>query len=57
MTENFIDAEYEYNTDMMPEAVVLYNKHGQTLVTYPYGEACVREACEFVMDQEERDNS
>jgi hypothetical protein len=56
MTENLIDAEFEYDTDMMPEAVVLYNKHGQTLVTYPYGDDCLSEACEFVMDQEERED-
>jgi len=57
MAGNFIDSEFEYDTDMMPESVVLYNKHGQTLVTYPYGKDCVREACEFVMDQEEREDS
>jgi len=26
-------------------------------VTYPYGTGCLREACEFVMDQEEREDS
>lgn len=52
MEENGIDAEFYYDVDMLCESVVLSNKHGQDLVTYPYGEGCLREACEFLMDQE-----
>jgi hypothetical protein len=51
-----IDAEFDYDVDMRCESVILYSKHGQPLVTYPYGEGCVREACEFLMDQEDRED-
>jgi len=55
--ENGIDMEFDYDVDMAFGSIVLYNKHGQSLVTYPYGKDCFREAAEFVMDQEEREDS
>ncbi len=57
MEESGIDAEFYYDVDMRCESVVLSNKHAQDLVTYPYGTGCLREAAEFVMDQEEREDS
>jgi hypothetical protein len=54
MEDSGIDPEFQYDVDMRPESVILYNKHGQSLVTYPYGTGCLREAAEFVMDQEGR---
>ena len=57
LEENGIDPEFQYDVDMRCESVILYNKHGQSLVTYPYGTGCLREACEFVMDQQEREDS
>jgi uncharacterized protein RhaS with RHS repeats len=56
LEDNGVDMEFDYDINMSTESLVLSGKHGQTLVTYPYGKGCVREACEFVMDQEERDN-
>jgi len=57
MEDSGIDPEFQYDVDMRPESVILYNKHGQSLVTYPYGTGCLREAAEFVMDQEGRGDS
>ena len=57
MEDSGIDPEFQYDVDMRPESVILYNKHGQSLVTYPYGTGCLREAAEFVMDQEGRGES
>ena len=57
MEENGIDMEFDYDVDMTFGSIVLYSKHGQSLVTYPYGKDCFREACEFVMDQQEREDS
>jgi len=57
MEENGIDPEFQYDVDMRPESVILYSKHGQSLVTYPYDKGCLREAAEFVMDQQEREDS
>ena len=57
LEESNIDPEFQYDVDMRPESVILYSKQGQSLVTYPYGTGCLREACEFVMDQQEREDS
>ena len=57
MEENGIDPEFQYDVDMRPESVILYSKHGQSLVTYPYDKGCLREAAEFVMDQKEHGDS
>ena len=57
LEESGIDPEFQYDVDMRPESVILYSKHGQSLVTYPYDKGCLREACEFVMDQQEREDS
>ena len=57
MEENGVDPEFQYDVDMRPESVILYSKHGQSLVTYPYDKGCLREAAEFVMDQKERGDS
>jgi hypothetical protein len=57
LEESGIDPEFQYDVDMRPESVILYSKHGQSLVTYPYDKGCLREAAEFVMDQKEHGDS
>ena len=54
MEDEAIDTDFERDVDGCFKSVSLYNQSGQNLVSYPYGEYCLREACEFVMDQEER---
>ena len=53
MEEEAIDTDFERDVDGCFESVSLYNQSAQKLAAYPYGERCLREACEFVMDQEE----
>ncbi len=53
MEENGIENNIDYDIDGKPESIELCSKVGQTLVTYPYGKGCLREACEFIMDLEE----
>jgi len=52
--ENMIDTALTFDVDGNPESIELSDRFGQVLCTYPYGEGCFREACEFVMDQEDR---
>ena len=54
MEEAAIDTDFERDVNGFFESVLLWNQSAQKLVSYPYGKDCLREACEFVMDQEER---
>jgi hypothetical protein len=54
MEENGIENYFHHDIDGKPESLELCNKHGHCLVKYPYGKGCLKEACEFVMDEEDR---
>jgi len=53
MEGNCIEPQYIFDVDGKPEAIALWNDKGSKLTPErPYEKGCLREAAEFVMDQE-----